>query len=266
MPICDIVDQTERPTGHINNVKLPSGRFDACMRGRKANEFNCVMLRALASEAIADSIRPILKTGKPRRKRPLARRVANQRARLIRRMFKWAAGRQLVEASVPANLENFEAIYAGELLEIDGQRITAQDPPPSPVSFQRTIFSGQLKISLAARVLLYRDVTTHPRPVSLKPFRCGPRISIEPGSTWVYRPRWHKNLRRGLPREIQIGPRAQEVLRPWLRPEETEEFVFNPRRTVELMREAARQQRLKHRPKAKGNRKKPTAKPHPAPR
>jgi integrase len=46
-----------------------------------------------------------------------------------------------------------------------------------------------------------------------------------------------------------------------LRPEAPEEFVFNPRRTVELMREAARQQRLKQRPKAKGNRKKATAKP-----
>src|SRR5262245_32722691 len=34
--------------------------------------------------------------------------------------------------------------------------------------------------------------------------------------TWVYRPVQHKNAHRGYKRAIAFGPRAQEILRPFL--------------------------------------------------
>jgi hypothetical protein len=37
------------------------------------------------------------------------------------------------------------------------------------------------------------------------------------GAVWTYRPRRHKNQHRGLERVIFVGPRAQEVLLPFLR-------------------------------------------------
>jgi integrase len=37
------------------------------------------------------------------------------------------------------------------------------------------------------------------------------------GETWIYRPVQHKTLHRGFTREIHIGPRAQELLKPFLK-------------------------------------------------
>jgi integrase len=247
------------PTGHIGNIKLALRPLRRLYGKSPANEFNSVMLRACAIEAIADSVRANPVTGKPRRQKPLARQVANQRARLIRRMFRWAAGRQLVDPFIPAGLANYEAIYAGEQLVVNGHNVTAQDPAPSRLvpqeDFQRTIEFLQPLVRALIEILRLTGARLSEA--------CTMRTSDvdRTGATWVYRPRWHKNSRRGLPREIQMGLRAQEVLRPWLRPEAPEEFVFSPRRTVELMREAARQERRSKRPNGKGNRKKPKTKP-----
>ena len=246
------------PTGHIGNIELALRPLHRLYARTLANEFNCVMLRACAVEAIADSIRPDPKTGKPRRQKPLARRVANQRARLIRRMFRWAAGRRLVDPYVPEGLTNYEALYAGEQLEIDGRTITAQDPILD-LSFRTTNTSEQ-----SNSVHLWCELLETLRHTGA---RLSEVVSIRTadinrtGSTWVYRPRWHKNFRRGLPREIQIGPRTQKVLRPWLRPECARRICLQSTPDGRIDAGATHQQRLKQRPKAKGNRKKAKAKP-----
>src|SRR5262245_181686 len=48
------------------------------------------------------------------------------------------------------------------------------------------------------------------------------------GRIWVYTPAAHKMEHTGRSRIIQLGPRAQEVLRPWLRPN-LGEYLFQPR-------------------------------------
>src|SRR5262249_9389955 len=62
------------------------------------------------------------------------------------------------------------------------------------------------------------------------------------GKVWVYRPGSdagphgkHKTAHRGQARVILIGPRAQEVLRPWLRLN-LQEYLFQPREAVEQYR------------------------------
>lgn len=244
------------PTGHLGNIKLALRPLKRLYAAAAANNFTCMMLRACAVEAIADSLRP---KKNRRRPKPLSRRVANQRARLIRRMFKWAAGRQLVDPSVPAALQNYEAIYAGEQLELDGRHVTAQDPPPSRLVSNEDFTKTLIFLPPLVRALVESLRLTGARVSEICSMRNGD--VDQAGETWIYRPRWHKNLRRGLLREIQIGPRCQKVLKPWIQPNAPEEFVFSPKRTLELMREAARHERLAHRPKAKGNRKKPKQKP-----
>lgn len=48
------------------------------------------------------------------------------------------------------------------------------------------------------------------------------------GAIWTYRPRTHKTEHHGHAREVPLGPRAQEVIRPFLRPC-LEEHLFRPR-------------------------------------
>lgn len=44
---------------------------------------------------------------------------------------------------------------------------------------------------------------------------------------WIYRREHHKTEHKDKAREIYLGPKAQEVLRPWLRPE-LEAYLFSP--------------------------------------
>jgi integrase len=48
------------------------------------------------------------------------------------------------------------------------------------------------------------------------------------GRAWAYTPSEHKTEHHGKERTIYLGPAAQEVLRPWLRPELTA-YLFSPR-------------------------------------
>jgi integrase len=49
------------------------------------------------------------------------------------------------------------------------------------------------------------------------------------GDFWLYRPAWHKTKRHGKRRVIAFGPRAQEVLAPFLRPLGPWRVIFSPR-------------------------------------
>ena len=48
--------------------------------------------------------------------------------------------------------------------------------------------------------------------------RSGELLAMTPGQIveWAYRPSTHKNAWRGHVREIPIGPRAREILTPWI--------------------------------------------------
>jgi hypothetical protein len=52
------------------------------------------------------------------------------------------------------------------------------------------------------------------------------------GRVWIYTPETHKTEHHGRERRIHLGPAAQEVLRPWLRPELTA-YLFSPREAME---------------------------------
>jgi len=60
------------------------------------------------------------------------------------------------------------------------------------------------------------------------------------GETWVYLPRSHKTEHHDRARPIYLGPQAQAVLAPLLRPDEPTEFIFSPRRAILESRERHR--------------------------
>jgi integrase len=52
------------------------------------------------------------------------------------------------------------------------------------------------------------------------------------GPVWTFRPANHKNKHRGLDRIIHLGPKAQEIIRPFLG-SNVEAFLFSPKAYVE---------------------------------
>jgi integrase len=62
------------------------------------------------------------------------------------------------------------------------------------------------------------------------------------GRVWLYRPASHKTEHHGHERLIFIGPRAQEVLRPWFR-SDLQGYLFSPAASEERRNAARRQSR-----------------------
>jgi integrase len=62
------------------------------------------------------------------------------------------------------------------------------------------------------------------------------------GRAWIYTPETHKTEHHGRERKIYFGPAAQEILRPWLRPELTT-YVFSPREAMDERHAERRQAR-----------------------
>jgi integrase len=52
------------------------------------------------------------------------------------------------------------------------------------------------------------------------------------GKVWTYVPTSHKTEHHDRDRTLYLGPRAQEILRPWLRSDPTA-FLFSPRKASE---------------------------------
>jgi integrase len=62
------------------------------------------------------------------------------------------------------------------------------------------------------------------------------------GAVWEYRPRRHKTAHRGVTRVVMIGPKAQEVLAPWLK-DDPAAYCFPPREAVAARNAARRRAR-----------------------
>jgi integrase len=52
------------------------------------------------------------------------------------------------------------------------------------------------------------------------------------GDVWTYTPHRHKNIHRGQARIIQLGPKAQEVVKPFLKTD-LGDYLFSPRDYVQ---------------------------------
>ena len=149
----------------------------------------------------------------------LCRTTVNQRVGCIKRIFKWAASEELVPPGVYHGLQSVEGLRRG--------RSAAKEAEPvRPVPDEHV--DGVLPFlppTVAAMVRLHR--LTGMRSGELCLLRtCDVDTS---GAVWLYRPATHKTAYRGHQRTVQIGPKGQTVLRPYLRPEAPETYVFSPR-------------------------------------
>ena len=158
----------------------------------------------------------------------LSRGVVNQRAGRVRRMFKWAVAEELVPASVLHGLQAVGGLQRG--------RTPAPDAEPiAPVA--RAVVEETLPH-------LNRHVAGMVRVQLLTGMRSGEVCLLRAcdldvqGPVWIYRPRHHKTAHHGHRRSIAIGPRAQEILRPFLTAD-TQAYLFRPA-AAEAERQAAR--------------------------
>jgi integrase len=148
----------------------------------------------------------------------LCRNVVNQRVACVKRIFRWAVAEELVPPSIVTALAAVEPLRRTR----SGVRET---PPVRPVSDEHVqAVLPFLPPTLRAMVQLQR--LTGMRSGELCVLRTCDVDTI--GDVWLYRPHCHKTAYRGLDRVVRIGPQGQAILRPFLRPDFSDTYVFSP--------------------------------------
>lgn len=147
----------------------------------------------------------------------LCRKGINGRVGIIKRIFAWAVAEELIPASVHHGLQALRGLGIGR-----SEAPESKPVPPVPDE----VVEGTLPFLPAvpaAMVRLQRLCGARPTEICI----LRPCDVDRSEAVWTYRPASHKTQHHGRERVIYLGPKAQELLTPYLlRPAEF--YCFDP--------------------------------------
>ena len=188
-----------KPTRHANNVRdalrllrhtaLPWGQWQVRLARLRVEQFTPSVLRALQQHED--------------QRAAVTRRTINERLAEIRRMFDWAADRELIDDRLPARLARVRNLKRGRCQAPEGQGVTAID--------WDTVSATLAVADPLLATLIEVHWHTGMRPGELVAMQW-PRIdtSREP---WIYRPPEHKTDRIDGDKPLPLGPPVRMLLR-----------------------------------------------------
>jgi len=191
-----------KPTRHLDAIKLALGRVSGTYGLLPARSFGPRCVKQIREQMIQEGC---------------TRTYINGTVDKIRRAFRWGVAEELVPADVYHKLQALGGLKRGRSEAREGK-------PVLPVA--DTVVDETLPYLPA----VVADMVRFQRLVGCRP---GEVCTIRPvdvdrsGEVWSYRPARHKTDYRGRERVVYIGPRAQDVLRPYLL-RASEAYCFSP--------------------------------------
>jgi site-specific recombinase XerD len=195
-----------KPTPELDNMAAALRPVRALYADTPAAGFDSLALMAVRESMIRDG---------------LSRPVINARVNRIRRCFRWAASRKLVDAARVYELQAVEPLQPG--------RSDAPERPPVEAVPMGIIEATLPHLNPIVRAMVLVQLRSGCRAGEVAIMR--PCDLTMGGPNWEYRPRFHKTAWRGKTRVIPLGPRAQEVIRPFL-DRDPDAHLFDPRQAV----------------------------------
>lgn len=197
------------PAGTIDDLKFALRPLRELYGHTFAKDFGPLALEAIRNRMVAAG---------------LCRKVVNRRVGQIKRAFKWAVAKEIVPPSVFHGLQAVEGLKKGRCAAPDHAKVKPVDDAhvdavlpflPKPV-----------------RAMIQLQRVTGMRPAEVCLMRAADIDAT--GPVWTYRPAHHKTLHHGKVRTVTIGPRGQDILKPWIAAAPTaDDYLFSPRRAVE---------------------------------
>jgi integrase len=214
-------------TSEVANIKLSLRPLHARFGALPVVEFGPRALKTVRQDLIDSGV---------------SRREINRRVGRIRRMVRWATAEELIPATIITALATVADLKKG--------RSTARETEPVRPVPEAHVDAILPFVSRQVRAMIELQRLTAMRPGEVCQMRTGD-LDVT-GRIWTYTPQGHKTEHTGRTRTVALGPRAQEVLRPWLRPH-LEEFLFQPREAEqERNAERARRRKAPVRPSERG--------------
>jgi integrase len=221
-------EQEGEPTPTMNEIILAYLKHATQRYGKSAAELGCLKdalreVKQLCGREPATAFGP--KRLRAARQRMIdkgwCRAYVNHQIQRVRRVVKWSVAEEMIPGEVYHRLTAVDGLRHGE----PGTR-ESEPVKPVPEVFIETV---KLLVAPQVRTMMELQTLTAMRPSEAATMRT--RDLETNGRVWVYRPEHHKTEHHGHKREIYIGPRAQEILRPWLRVN-LDEYLFQPKEAV----------------------------------
>jgi len=160
------------------------------------------------------------------------RRYIHDQVARIKRMFRWGVENEFIPPNVFHGLQAVAGLRRG--------RCSAPEPKPVKPVPDEHVNAIRLHVSAPVWAMVQLQRCTGMRPGEVTIMR---RCDIDTsGLIWLYHPASHKTQRFGHERTVEIGPRAQEVIRPFLK-SDLEAYLFSPISVVAEHRAVRRRQR-----------------------
>jgi integrase len=207
----------DKPTSQVHIVRQAIKPVRAIYGHTPAKEFGPLALKACRAKMIASG---------------LSRTTINSLVTRIRQMFRWGVEQELIPASVHQALTAVPGLKKG--------RTSAREHPPvAPVPEARVEKTLKFLHPTLAAMVRFQELTGA-RPGEVISIRtCDLNTS---GRIWEFVPASHKSEHHGQQRVVFIGPKAQALLKPWLKPEQ-EAFLFSPAEAESARKAALRAKR-----------------------
>jgi integrase len=245
--------QTGEPTTELASLKEAFRPLRRLFGQTMLAEFNAKMLKAIQSAMATGSwLTDQEREARSKRGRPLTmgRSTVNKHTDRIKRLFRWGCAEDLVPGSVKEKVDAVEMLPAGRSIARETEPVEPVDVaivektlphlPPIPADMVRLLLHTGARVGELC-ALRGEDLD-----------RCGP--------VWLYRVRRHKTSRLGHKRCVPFGPKAQLILRRYLKADPTA-LLFSPADQATLIAEEKRARRQtpvqpsqQHRRKAKARR------------
>lgn len=179
------------PTGQAAGVRFALRHLMTMYGHTQASDFGLLALKAVRGA--------LIESGN-------SRKTVNLRVGLVRQFFKWCVAEELIPSSVYEALRTVPGLQPG--------RTTAPDRTPVRPADGELVEAALSFMPPPVAALVRLQLLSGARGGELLGLRV---VDIDrSGPVWVYRPPQHKNAWRSRPREILFGPKAQEVLNPWI--------------------------------------------------
>lgn len=203
------------PTSEVKNNRLALRGLRRLYSETPVAEFGPLALKALREDMITSG---------------LSRSTINGHVGRIKRLFRWGVENEVVPPSVHQALAAVRGLQAGR----SDARETKPVRPVSPEHVEKVLPHLSPPVAAIVKLLMHTGM------------RVGEAVTMRmrdldrTGTVWTYCPPHHKTAYRGTEKVIDLGPKAQAVLRPFLTAD-PDAHLFRPA-VWEALRHAARKE------------------------
>jgi integrase len=202
------------PTGELDNYRHAFRALKMLYGATPARDFGPKSLK-LVRQSMVDA--------------GLSRKVVNRRVQRLVHLFAYGVENELLPGEVHHALKAVKSLRKG--------RSQAKETEPVRPAPEHLIEAARPFMTRQVRAMVDLQHLTGMRSGEIVIMRTSDVVMA--GPVWEYSPGRHKGEHIDKARVVFVGPRAQEVLRPWLRLG-LEEFLFQPREAVAEQRAAKR--------------------------